>query len=123
MGKRDFNAAADPTVAERNELGIIIFVRNLPLETDDTSLFSLFSEHGVVRKVTCGSFCKSLEIFSILCFYDLLQCQLCQCNCPLCKFLTIFFLLETSLLYNKNLISVETIILNRFKLFFEKKLN
>lgn len=52
-GKPDLaGVVTDPTLAQRCDLGIIIFVRNFPSETDEENLYSLFSPFGVVRKVS-----------------------------------------------------------------------
>ena len=42
----------DPALAAHNELGIIIFIRNMPISTTEEALYMLFAKHGTVRKVS-----------------------------------------------------------------------
>ncbi|XP_067942147.1 ELAV-like protein 1 [Watersipora subatra] len=52
LGHRlETGVVTDPSLAQRSELGVVIFVRNFPLTTDEEKLYSLFSPFGVIRKV------------------------------------------------------------------------
>lgn len=51
----DRGLITDPSLAERNEYGPIIFVRNFRIDTDEEKLYSLFSPFGAVRKVGAGT--------------------------------------------------------------------
>lgn len=56
MEKADSNGVVtDPTLAQRNELGVIIFIRNIPIATDEEQLYSLFADYGTVRKVSSSA--------------------------------------------------------------------
>ena len=50
--RQETGLVTDPALAAHNELGIIIFIRNMPISTTEEALYMLFAKHGTVRKVS-----------------------------------------------------------------------
>ena len=50
--RQETGLVTDPALAAHNELGIIIFIRNMPISFTEEALYMLFAKHGTVRKVS-----------------------------------------------------------------------
>ena len=65
--RQETGLVTDPALAAHNELGIIIFIRNMPISTTEEALYMLFAKHGTVRKVsiTTNLLCPESARFSL----------------------------------------------------------
>ena len=67
--RQEGGLVTDPALAAHNELGIIIFIRNMPISTTEEALYMLFAKHGTVRKVSIPTnlrYARSLLGFHII---------------------------------------------------------